>query len=53
MNVVVEFRFNSFTAKFQTTFVVCFFLFFLNKLLFGKKFTCKVEELNVKQRTSR
>ena len=42
---------NSFGAKFQTTFVVCFFYF--NKLLFGKTFICKVERLNVKQRRSR
>ena len=52
--------FNSFTAKFQTTFIVCFFFlfffffffFFFNKLSLGKKFICKVERLNVKQRIS-
>ena len=43
--------FNSFGAKFQMTFVVCFFYF--NKLPFGKKFICKVERLNVKQHRSR
>ena len=43
--------FNSFGAKFQTTFVVCFFYF--NKLSFGKTYICKVERLNVKQRRSR
>ena len=43
--------FNSFGAKFQTTFVVCFFYF--NKLSFGKTFICKVKRLNVKQRRSR
>ena len=45
------FFFNSFGAKFQTTFVVC--CFYLNKLSFGKTFICKVERLNVKQRRSR
>ena len=29
-----------------------FFFFFFNKLWIGKKFTCKVEKLNVKQRRS-
>ena len=43
---------NSFGAKFQTTYVVCFFFYF-NKLSFGKKFICKLERLNVKQRRSR
>ena len=43
--------FNSFAAKFQTTFVVCFSLF--NKLSLEKKFIRKVERLNVKQRRSR
>ena len=42
--------FNSFGAKFQMTFVICFFF---NKLSIGKKFICKVERLNVKQRRSR
>ena len=46
-------RFNSFGAKFQTPFVVCFFFFFFffhfNKLSFGKTFICKVERLTVKQ----
>ena len=45
------FFFNSFGAKFQTTFVICFFYF--NKLWFGKMFICKVDRLNVKQRRSR
>ena len=43
--------FNSFGAKFQTTFVVCFF--YSNKPSLGKTFICKVERLNVKQRRSR
>ena len=42
---------NSFAAKFQTTFVVCFF--FKNKPPLRKKFICEVERLNVKQRRSR
>ena len=42
---------NSFSAKFQTTLVVCFSFF--NKLSLGKKFIRKVERLNVKQRRSR
>ena len=42
---------NSFGAKFQTTFVVCFSFF--NKLSLEKKFVRKVERLNVKQRRSR
>ena len=41
---------NSFGAKFQTTFVVCFFYF---KLSFRKTFISKVERLNVKQHRSR
>ena len=41
--------FNSFGAKFQTTFVVCVF----NNLSFGKTVICKVERLNAKQRISR
>ena len=44
---------NSFSAKFQTTLVVCCFLCFLNKLSLGKKFICKLARLNVKQRRSR
>ena len=43
-------HFNSFGAKFQTTFVVCFFC---NKLSLGKKLICKVERLDVKLRRSR
>ena len=40
--------FNSFGAKFQMTFVVCFFFYF-NKLLFGKVFICKMKKkMNVK-----
>ena len=42
---------NSFGAKVQTSFVVCFFYFY--KLSIGKTFICKVERLNVKQRRSR
>ena len=49
--LVQYYVFNSFGAKFQTTFVVCFF--YCNKLSFGKTFICKVERLNVKQRRSR
>ena len=41
---------NSFSAKFQTTFVV---FFFFNKLPLEKKLIRKVERLNVKQRRSR
>ena len=47
---------NSYSTKFQTTFVVRFFFcffFYFNKLSFGKMFICKVEKLNVKQRRSR
>ena len=36
---------NSFGAKFQTTFVVCFFFYF-KKLSFGKTFICKVKMSN-------
>ena len=43
--------FNSFGAKFQTTFAVCFSFF--NKLSLEKKFIRKVERLNVKQHRSR
>ena len=43
--------FNSFGAKFQTTFVVCFFYF--NKLSLRKTYICEVDRLNVKQRRSR
>ena len=47
---------KSFGAKFQTTFVVCFlvvvFFFLTNFHLERKKFICKVERLNVKQRRS-
>ena len=43
---------NSFGAKFQRTFVVCFFFYF-HKLWLGKTFICKVERLNVKQHRSR
>ena len=46
-----SFFFNSFGAKFQTTFFVCFYCF--NKLSLGKTFICKVDRLNVKQRRSR
>ena len=42
---------NSFGAKFQTTFVVCYVFF--NKLSVGKKFINKVERPNAKQRRSR
>ena len=42
---------NSFSAKFQTKFVVCFSFF--NKLSLGKRFIRKVERLNVKQHRSR
>ena len=42
---------NSFGAKFQTTFVVCFSFF--KKLSLEKKFIRKVERLNVKQHRSR
>ena len=42
---------NSFGAKFQTTFVVCFFDF--NKLTLEKTFICKVDKQNVKQRRPR
>ena len=42
---------NSFGAKFQTKFVVCFFYF--NKLSFGKTSIYKVKRLNVKQHRSR
>ena len=41
---------NSIGAKFQTTFVVCFFL---NKYRLEKKFLWKVERLNYKQHRSR
>ena len=44
----------SFNAKFQTTFVICFFLFLSYfELSFVKKFICKVERLNIKQCRSR
>ena len=53
-NFTICITFNSLGAKFQLTFVVCFFFFFFfNKLSPGKKFICKVERLNVKQRRSR
>ena len=42
---------NSLGAKFQTTFVVCFFYF--NKLPLGKIIICKIERLNIKQHRSR
>ena len=42
---------NSFAAKFQTTFVVCFC--FKLTIEWKKMFICKVERLNVKQRRSR
>ena len=45
---ITECLFNSFGAKCQTK-SACFF----NKLSLGKKFVCKVERLNVKQRRSR
>ena len=51
VEVFLLFFLDFFNAKFQTTFVVCFFL--LNKLSLGKKFICKVERLNVKQHRSR
>ena len=44
-------EFNSFGAKFRTTFIVCVFIFF--KLALGKTFICKVERLHVKQRRFR
>ena len=44
--------FNSIGAKFQTTFVVCFFVVVFLKQTIGKKFICKVELLNVKERRS-
>ena len=50
-DAAVDWCFNSFVAKFQTTFVVCFSFF--NKLSLEKKFIPKVERLNVKQHRSR
>ena len=41
------FRINSFGAKYQTTFIVCFSSScFFNKLSLGKKFICKVKRLS-------
>ena len=45
--------FNSFGAKYQTTFVVCFVcLFGFNKLSFGKEIVRKAETQTVKLRRS-
>ena len=46
-NITSKLHFNSFGAKFQTTFD------FFNKLSLEKKFIRKVDRLNVKQRRSR
>ena len=46
-------RINSFGAKFQTTFVVCFFILTNCRLEKLYKIICKVERLNIKQRRSR
>ena len=46
-----HFRRHLLSVFFFVVFVFCFC--FLNKLLLGKKFICKVERLNVKQRRSR
>ena len=62
INQKVKIKFNSFGAKFQTTFVVYFifylfvyFILFLlfNKLSTGKKFICKTECQTVKILTKR
>ena len=47
---IVSSPLNSFDAKFQRTFVVCFFS---TNYRFERSFICKVERLNTKQRRSR
>ena len=50
MNAGFFLLFNSFGAKFQTTFVDCFFEIQNKNTIAWKEVICKVERLNVKQR---